>query len=370
MRNLYVKKISDAFAHAIESEFDRYDREIYIKKRFMEAKTICFWGTGEHFNKCYKLPGFDFDYVCDNDSSKWGKTFKGKRCISIEELKALQDPIVLVMVADYFPIQKQLNELKIENYNFDDIYTNAYDSKYNKKWFQDNLDKALYVVSIFEDEVSREIYTEAVCNRIAPHLATKIFNQLKSSGEYFGHGLFDFGPHEVMVDAGAYDGDTILKFIEIVNGSFDKVYAFEIEKDNFNKMCQRLAVYNQDGRIQFINKGVWSHKATLKFAGKGIAPHISDNAQNEIDVVSIDEVVQGNRVTFIKMDVEGSELPALEGASEIIKNQSPKLAISAYHYLSDLWNVPLKIKEFNPKYKIYLRHHTANVGDTDCYACI
>ena len=70
------------------------------------------------------------------------------------------------------------------------------------------------------------------------------------------------------------------------------------------------------------------------------------------------------------MDVETFEIKALDGARRIITEQKPKLSISAYHYLSDLWEVPRKIRELVPEYKLYLRHHAPTVWDTDCYACI
>lgn len=66
-------------------------------------------------------------------------------------------------------------------------------------------------------------------------------------------------------------------------------------------------------------------------------------------------------MTLIKMDVETFEIKALEGARRIIIEQKPKLSISAYHYLSDLWEVPRKIRELVPEYKLYLRHHAPTV---------
>ena len=54
------------------------------------------------------------------------------------------------------------------------------------------------------------------------------------------------------------------------------------------------------------------------------------------------------------MDIEGAEVMALEGGKSIIKNHSPKLALSAYHKKTDLLDIPIKIKEINSKYDIYL----------------
>jgi hypothetical protein len=70
------------------------------------------------------------------------------------------------------------------------------------------------------------------------------------------------------------------------------------------------------------------------------------------------------------MDIEGSEPQALSGAEEIIKKQKPKLAISVYHKLEHLWEIPLYLKHIVPEYKIYLRHHSPLEYETVCYAII
>ena len=58
---------------------------------------------------------------------------------------------------------------------------------------------------------------------------------------------------------------------------------------------------------------------------------VDENGEDEIKVVAVDEIVDG-KVTFIKMDIEGSELKALHGAEKTIKKYRPKLAICIYHH--------------------------------------
>ena len=74
------------------------------------------------------------------------------------------------------------------------------------------------------------------------------------------------------------------------------------------------------------------------------------------------------KVTLIKMDIEGAELQSLKGAKRIIQHDKPKLAICIYHKPEDMVEIPLYIKELVPEYKLYIRHHSSNVSDTVLYA--
>jgi hypothetical protein len=67
------------------------------------------------------------------------------------------------------------------------------------------------------------------------------------------------------------------------------------------------------------------------------------------------------------MDVEGAEADAILGATQLLVRSAPKLAISVYHYATDIWNIPLLIKQINPRYRIWLRHYSNDIDDTVCY---
>ncbi len=88
------------------------------------------------------------------------------------------------------------------------------------------------------------------------------------------------------------------------------------------------------------------------------------------EVRKLDDVLKGERVTFIKMDIEGSELAALKGAANTIRSQKPKLAICIYHSPQDMLNIPIYIKSLVPEYKIYIRHYTDMMLETVCYAVL
>ena len=79
-------------------------------------------------------------------------------------------------------------------------------------------------------------------------------------------------------------------------------------------------------------------------------------------------MLRDRKVTFLKMDIEGSELAALRGAERIIREQRPKLAICVYHKPEDMWEIPGFILNCHPDYKLYLRHYSISYTETVLYA--
>lgn len=95
---------------------------------------------------------------------------------------------------------------------------------------------------------------------------------------------------------------------------------------------------------------------------------VSEDGRTIIAGESIDNVLKGDRATFIKMDVEGAELKSLIGAENTIKNYKPRLAISIYHKPSDIYEIPQLLMEYRPDYRFYIRHYTSYIWETVLYA--
>ena len=110
--------------------------------------------------------------------------------------------------------------------------------------------------------------------------------------------------------------------------------------------------------IVFHRAGASDKCGSLYTIGSGNGSHLGDSGQeiDKVDVVALDEDID-ERVTFIKMDIEGAEKAALQGCQKHILEDAPRLAICVYHKLGDVWWVPQYVKSLNPGYKFYLRHH-------------
>ena len=95
---------------------------------------------------------------------------------------------------------------------------------------------------------------------------------------------------------------------------------------------------------------------------------LSKDGSVRIPVDTIDDLCSAEKVTYIKMDIEGSEMQALRGAKNVICRDKPRLAISIYHRPEDYFEIPFYIKKLVPEYKLYIRHHRFTKNDTVCYA--
>ena len=185
----------------------------------------------------------------------------------------------------------------------------------------------------------------------------------------WGNQYFDvltIAEDEVFIDAGCYDGNTTKEFLKSCNGKYNKIYAFEPDEKCFKECEENLGGIRN---LEVMNYGLWDKNEMLRFAATAdTASKITEEGETFIKAKALDTVLQGERTTFIKMDIEGAEYRALKGAEKTIRKWKPKLAICVYHRWEDIFLIPELILEYNPNYKLALRHHCFNACETVLYA--
>ncbi len=182
--------------------------------------------------------------------------------------------------------------------------------------------------------------------------------------DYFDLDLIPKCEAEVFVDLGAYIGDSTLSFIKNYGtDSYNKIYCYEISKENFEYLKTNLKPYED---IDLRLKGVSAENRTMYLKGNGelSSTQVSDNGDIPIQMVTLDDDIK-EEITIIKSDIEGSERMALMGAKGHIMNEHPKLLISIYHSNDDVWQIPRMIKEMDDSYRFYLRYHGGMIYPTE-----
>ena len=219
---------------------------------------------------------------------------------------------------------------------------------------KNHADDFLYLYNNLEDYRSKQ-----VLYGILNYWYNNCFEELGKSREnnfnqYFDLDLIDVKDNEVFVDVGAYTGDTILNYINSY-GKYKHIYGYEITLDSIKIMQNNLKDYDNiiikrkalsDTRNDFF---INSNEASAS------ANTLSNFGSDKVSSVTLDEDIK-EKVTLIKMDIEGGEEKALIGAINHIKKDTPKLLISVYHNHDDLWKIPKLINTINDNYKFYLRY--------------
>lgn len=174
---------------------------------------------------------------------------------------------------------------------------------------------------------------------------------------------------EVFVDGGCFDGENSLMFVKWADHAEKMIYAFEPDKDNVKKCERILEQIGKEGvSYQLIQKGLWSSNNVLRFhADSNEGSQFTEDGTVFIPVTSLDTVIE-HEVTFIKMDIEGAEYEALIGAKKLIQKYKPKLAVSVYHKIEDIWELPKLILSMRSDYTFFLRHYSLSSEETVLYA--
>lgn len=249
------------------------------------------------------------------------------------------------------PLQQvvYINDLLIEDLDF--------------KLIKANKNRIVKTYDMLADYKSKFLYKSLFESRNTKDLSSLVL--LKSNLQYFQNDILSFNDDEVFIDAGAFTGDTILEFISQVH-NYKKIYAFEPDSQNYNilknKKIENASIYNA---------GLYNKNCQLSFEnGQGGSSAVSLLGTETIQVYSFDKLDIEYEPTFVKMDIEGCELKALEGMQDMIRKNAPKLAICIYHKLRDLWEIPEYIKELVPNYNIYIRNYTNWLDEVVLYATL
>lgn len=304
----------------------------------------------------------DDEYIKEND---------GFMPLSEYLLNWSENSIMIFGFYSYKIVQNKYRQYKDQiKYLYDFRITHVGDHllEWDKNEAEKNLPSYIRTYEMLADDKSRltmERYLRAAVNGEFEEL----FENCYEETAYF-NAVTEHLPIDVLIDCGAFDGDDICDFVKVFP-KYDTIYAIEPDQKNAEKLKNRM---NGEGisDVIVITKGVYRESAVLRFSsGNGVASHLDDSGDVEVPVLALDELLQecpGN--ILIKMDIEGSEMDALAGASRAIAARQPCLAICVYHKEEDLIKIPQYIDSLvEPNtYDYYLRFHGLGLAELVFYA--
>ena len=168
-----------------------------------------------------------------------------------------------------------------------------------------------------------------------------------------------------LVDCGAFTGVAIQKFIT-AGYTIDSAIAFEPDPASFATLAARTFPIPRRLNLPL---GTWSSTTQLRFASdSSMASHLSDSGDVSIQCVAIDDVLCGEQVNAVKLDVEGAEIETLKGMARLVRDQRPNLLVSAYHTPGHLHEIATLIDDWQLGYSFHLRVHEQNSFGVVLYA--
>ena len=177
---------------------------------------------------------------------------------------------------------------------------------------------------------------------------------------------------DVVLDCGSCIGEFAALFAAIV-GPTGAVHLFDPVPLHL-RFCRHQAALNPalPGVLRPVQAAVGAVTARVTGGTSDVESISPGGLQiDTYDRITLDQYVSQaslTRIDFVKMDIEGAEPDALAGASGLIAQHRPRLAVSAYHRAEHLWEIPRLILAAHPGYRLFFGHHVPVKWESVFYA--
>ncbi|MBE6627738.1 MAG: FkbM family methyltransferase [Ruminococcaceae bacterium] len=334
-------------------------------------KTVVMYGMGNGADKILRAceeKGITVSDFFASDGFVRGHSFHGKTVKSWSEIKELygaEKVIVLLSFGSSRPeVLENIERIAAETELYAPDVPAFGDGLFDRAFFEAHLAEIERTYALLSDEESKMIFENVLQFKLTGDI--RFLQNAVSDEEQTMREMVQPEGIKIAADLGAYNGDTARKLLESAEGNVQRIYAMEPDARNYRKL---KAYAEEETRAEVIpvNAGAWSEKTILYFDdsgnrnasfGSNRSESLSDRPVKlkAVEADTLDNILDGEPVDYIKYDVEGSEKEALLGSKETIEKNHPTLLVSLYHRNEDLFALPLLVKDLFPEYQgFYLR---------------
>lgn len=324
----------------------------FLKK---DGKPVMIYGMGNGAEKIISTLNtyqITVSEIFASDEFVRGHSFLGYKVLKYSEVCEKYDDfnVVLAFATHLENVIENIKKINSEHKVFAPDVPVAGGGLFTREYVKEHNDDFDFVYEHLADEKSKKDYIDILNFKVSGKVDYLLNSFCEKESIY--RNILRLNDSESIVDLGAYDGDTIREFTAYTKGKYSKIIALEPDAKSYKKLIKNTAEMKN---LETYNMGAWNEKDTLIFAKEQSRnSHISASGV-PVKVTDIDSLID-YPVTMIKMDIEGSEMKALDGAKRIIKTYLPKLYVCAYHRNEDLFALGKKILSLNDKYTLYFRH--------------
>ena len=315
-------------------------------------KPIVLYGMGDGADKIadtLESRGIEISGVFVSDGFVRDKIFRGHKLCSYADMKArFGEMVVLVCFGTSLPdVIENIERIAREQELYAPYVPVIGEGCFDRKYVNAHKNSFASTLSFLSDDLSRKTFT-SILNYRASGSIPFLCDCETTTDELYS--LLKLNDNEVYADLGAYRGDTVAEFIAHTGG-FRAIHAVEPDPKTYKKLAE-----NTDGlpNISLYNAAAYSHSRGVAFSARSGRNSSIERGNKEIPSVCIDEICHD--ATYIKMDIEGAELDAIQGARETILKNKPKMRIACYHRIDDLFAIPQAVLDIRDDYKVYMRH--------------
>lgn len=324
-----------------------------------EKRPIVVYGMGNGADKLFsrfEKYGVRVADVFASDGFVRGHSFRGYKVKSFSEIKETYSDFVIVLsfASNREDVIDMLTEID-EKYEMliPDMPIADESEYFDKNFYNEHYEEIVKAYNMLADEESKKIYALTVNYKLTGKLSYLMDTCTEKRDMY---SLISQKDIKIMIDGGAYNGDTAREAIEYFS-DISEIFAIEPDAKTFKRLKKyadtaavkinpiNAALYSENRQGEFFSSGNRNSTA------KATASYESKTA--DISFITVDSL--GVNPDYIKYDVEGAEYEAIVGSLETINKAMPVLLVSLYHKSRDIFSLPLFLSEKTNGYRFYLR---------------
>lgn len=358
----------------------------YIKDSFPKCDEVCIYPLGnsainlysqlkDKLNVCYMSDGNEKKI----EEYKRKNAISGVKILDEDSLYKKKNHILIIVSSVYhgeichelqekgFPYVYRILERQLE-----------FQNKLKKMEILGIEKNLRQVYELVGDEMSRKVIKTIAKFLFLYEDNTNYWDSVYDKKQYFPQDIIKLTDKEVFCDVGAYDGDSFKLFLnemQSIQEEFCGAHLFELSKKNYDILKSNISHYSKtiQDKVKCWNIGLSDKEKQIKYLDldeQSTTRIINTVNTQHGKIIPLDTIRKQIQPTYIKMDIEGEEYAALNGAKTTIYEYEPKLGICTYHNIEDIWRIPQFINSCNKKYEIFFRHHSQSAIETVCYAVI
>ena len=351
---------------------------------------VCIYGAGgfgkqvEVFIEGYRP---NLEVICYADTYQRG-TFGTLPIINPEEL-ARRDDLDYVFIASMYwqeitAALPEMGNVTVIKAVAGDIFLPDPVSKHPRKIPENHASELERTRALFSDETSRALFDKLIDFRCCYQEPLKIWvaeNKPDVRRQYLD--FLHYDQMKMAIEGGVFDGGTALAFLErMAPGA--RLIGFEPFREIYDQGRYKSVLEQRfPGAVYLEDSALWNETRELHFQPDTTNASASEGTSRVMDQLSPEEgskIIKGillddyiaekgiDRIDFLKLDIEGAEIQALEGARQTIIKSRPQMALCIYHKKEHLYQIPLMINDWVKGYRFHLGHYSDTFWETVFYA--